>query len=61
MTGGDLDMREQRAVLAQMRELARKLETGGDPFLNGHYLHLRERIETVLAITEARSTDLAGT
>jgi len=60
MTGGDLDMREQRAVLAQMHELARKLEKRGDPFLNGHYLHLRERLETVLAITEARSTDLAG-
>lgn len=58
MTGAELDTAAQRAILAEMLALARRLQEQGDPFLNGHYLHIRERIETVLTITETDALDI---
>jgi len=58
MTRSQLDIEAQRAALKEMLALARKLQEQGDDFLNGHYLHLQERIETVLAITEVSAADI---
>lgn len=60
MTRSRLDIEAQRQALQEMLALARKLRDQGDDFLNGHYLHLQERIETVLAITETRADNIAS-
>lgn len=52
MRNGELDIEAQHVVLMEMLALARRLHAQGDAFLDGHYLHIRERIETVLAIME---------
>ncbi|WP_342641061.1 hypothetical protein [Rhodoligotrophos ferricapiens] len=57
MTGGAipqaaLSLDEQRALVLEIRDLASRLEQGADPFLAGHILHLRERVEVLLEILE---------
>ena len=48
----ELDCERQRRLLRRMIQIAEELERGGDAFLAGHYLHLRERAEAVAAILE---------
>lgn len=43
---------EERRLVARLVEIARELEAGGDGFLAGHYMHLRERAQAVGAILE---------
>jgi len=52
MSDGTLDLDAQRTLLSQMLGEAKGLCAGGDPFLAGHYQHLLERIETLLAILD---------
>ena len=54
-----LSLEEQTAIVGQIIALARTLERGCDPLLDGHCLHLRERAEAIALILET-ATDPAS-
>lgn len=54
MSGQRLSLTEQERVVADILRLARELESKGDPFLFGQYMHLRERAECLMRIVEAQ-------
>ncbi len=59
MSERGLSLAAQEELVAGMLRVARQLEADGDPYLLGQYMHLRERIESLLRIIESNSAPAA--